>query len=58
VEADHWHRTQDDPGRPYAFTDAETLLGDFFDEVARILTERGVPLDVVKDGTDKERKGS
>lgn len=47
-ETDHWHRTEDDPGRPYRFTDAATLLFDFFAEVERILTERGVPLDVVR----------
>lgn len=46
-EADHWHRTGDDPGRPYAFTDAATLLFDFFAEVERILIARDVPLDVV-----------
>ena len=51
AEADHWHRTEDDPGRPYAFTDAATLIADFFAEVGRILTERGVSIDVVKDGT-------
>ncbi len=26
---DHWHRTETDEGRPYAFKDAETLLVDF-----------------------------
>lgn len=26
---DHWHRTQTDEGRPYAFKDAETLINDF-----------------------------
>lgn len=55
AEADHWHRTKDDPGRPYTFTDAATLVGDFFDEVERILAENGVPLDVVRDGTKDER---
>lgn len=55
VEADHWHRTKDDLGRPYAFTDAATLISDFFGEVERILTERGVPLDAVRDGTSDER---
>src|SRR5687768_4565681 len=24
--SDHWHRTEDDPGRPYVFKDAETLI--------------------------------
>ena len=37
---DHWHRDETDPGRPYDFTDAETLIADFFDEIARILRER------------------
>jgi hypothetical protein len=26
---DHWHRSVDDPGRPYAFTTASQLLDDF-----------------------------
>ena len=55
-EADHWHRTEDDPGRPYPFTDAATLLFDFFGEVERILTEHGVPLNVVR--TDETGKRS
>ena len=42
VAADHWHRTYIDKGRPYDFVDADTLLGDFFREVRRILAERGV----------------
>ena len=45
---DHWHRTETDKGRPYAFEDAETLLDDFFDEVERVLTERGIPFEVVE----------
>jgi hypothetical protein len=28
--SDHWHRTEIDPGRPYRFKDAETLIDDFF----------------------------
>lgn len=47
---DHWHRTESDPGRPYAFKDAEKLIEDFFNEVERVLTERGVSLAVVKTG--------
>ena len=46
--SDHWHRTEDDPGRPYAFKDADTLLQDFFCEVRRVLSERGVSETVVK----------
>jgi len=47
--SDHWHRTTDDVGRAYKFIDVETLLGDFFDEVERRLTELDVPLQVVAD---------
>ena len=46
---DHWHRTAADPGRRYVFKDAETLIEDFFDEVERVLSERGVPFEVVAD---------
>ncbi|MGH6679182.1 MAG: toxin-antitoxin system TumE family protein [Bradyrhizobium sp.] len=49
---DHWHRTENDPGRPYRFNDAETLIDDFFDEVERVLAERGIGMTVV----DVERK--
>ena len=44
---DHWHRTDTDPGRPYQFKSAETLIDDFFDEVERVLDERGVGTTVV-----------
>jgi len=55
AEADHWHRTADDPGTPYSFKDAATLIGDFMDEVERVLRERGVTVIVI--GTsEKERK--
>ncbi len=52
---DHWHRTEKDPGRPYVFKDAETLIDDFFDEVERVLQERGVGLRVTG---EEERKRS
>jgi hypothetical protein len=45
---DHWHRTKDDPGRPYDFKDADTLLEDFFREIRRVLAERGVGEAVIK----------
>jgi hypothetical protein len=44
---DHWHRTEDDPGRPYPFKDAEALIEDFFNEVERVLGERGIGTGVV-----------
>lgn len=43
---DHWHRTEDDPGRPYAFTTAEKLLDDFWCEIKRAMAERGIPNDL------------
>lgn len=36
---DHWHRTQTDPGRKYAFDSPEKLLTDFWQEVDRVLKE-------------------
>lgn len=46
--SDHWHRTETDPGRPYQFKDAETLIDDFFDEVEQLLDERGIDLTVIE----------
>ena len=46
--SDHWHRTENDPGRPYKFRDAATLIDDFFDEAERVLGERGIGMTVVK----------
>jgi hypothetical protein len=51
---DHWHRTDKDAGRPYAFIDAATLIDDFFDEVERALAERGVGLRVTREEQRKE----
>ncbi len=45
--ADHWHRTPGDGGRPYRLTTMETLIDDFFNEVERVLSERGVTATVV-----------
>jgi hypothetical protein len=45
---DHWHRTENDPGRPYAFKDPETLIDDFFNEVEQVLSERGIGTTVIK----------
>lgn len=45
---DHWHRTETDEGRPYEFRDAETLIDDFFDEVERVLKDRGIPFETVE----------
>jgi hypothetical protein len=45
--SDHWHRTENDPGRPYRFKDAETVIDDFFNEVEGVLAERGISMTVV-----------
>jgi hypothetical protein len=37
---DHWHYDETDEGRPYRFVNAENLITDFFDEIARLLKER------------------
>jgi len=43
---DHWHRREDDPGRPYDFTTAAQLLDDFWREVKRAMNERNIPNDL------------
>ncbi len=48
LASDHWHRTEVDAGKPYAFKDADTLLQDFFLEVRRVLNERGISEAVVR----------
>ncbi len=55
IENDHWHRTADDRGRPYPFTTADQLLADFFAEVRRVLSERGIGEDVVA-ASERQRK--
>ena len=45
---DHWHRHETDVGTPYLFESAEKLVDDFFDEVERVLGERGIALDVIE----------
>jgi hypothetical protein len=53
---DHWHRTEKDLGRPYEFKDAETLLDDFFDEVERVLRDRGIGLRVTRTESSRRSK--
>jgi uncharacterized protein DUF6516 len=48
VAVDHWHRTEADPGRPYAFTTVDQLLTDFFAEVRRVCSERDLTDAVVR----------
>lgn len=55
VEHDHWHRTSSDKGRPYTFVDAAQLLKDFYNEVQRVLRERGIELDVIGEGTTDQK---
>jgi hypothetical protein len=46
--SDHWHRTENDPGRPYTLKDAATLLNDFLDQAECVLAERGIGMAVVE----------
>lgn len=55
IEADHWHRSGDDEGTPYAFKSTDALLADFFREVRRVLKERGLSDRVVK--TKQTKRG-
>lgn len=48
-EADHWHRTINDDGRPYTFITVEQLLEDFFTEVEKIREKQGISTEVVDD---------
>lgn len=52
--SDHWHRTENDQGRPYKFISTWKLLDDFFDEVERVLSELGIDYDVVSDSKDEK----
>jgi hypothetical protein len=53
---DHWHRAENDPGRPYVFRNAVTLIDDFFDKVERVLRERGIKTTVVRVEEKGKRK--
>jgi len=56
VKHDHWHRTEDDEGRPYRFTRVDQLLADFEAEVVRVPDARGVSRTVVGESDVTERK--
>ena len=49
AEADHWHRTINDEGRPYIFVSAAQLLDDFFSEVEKICEAQSISTEVVDD---------
>jgi len=46
-EADHWHRTINDEGRPYTFISVEQLIEDFFTEVEKQCESLGISTEVV-----------
>jgi hypothetical protein len=48
---DHWHTTGADKGRPYDFTDAQTLVADFFEACERYLEKQGINLEALGDDT-------
>jgi hypothetical protein len=47
VEADHWHRSINDEGCPYAFVSAGQLLEDFFAEVEKICIAQNIATEIV-----------
>ena len=51
--ADHWHRTSEDPGRPYAFVTVEQLLEDYFTAVEEALKALGVPFVIAEERQDE-----
>jgi len=55
-EHDHWHRSGDDPGRPYVFTTAVEFLTDVFTEVRRVLAEHGVDDSVIGESQIHRRR--
>lgn len=46
VAYDHWHRDENDKGRPYNFKGAVQLLDDFWREVKRVMNEKEIPNDL------------
>lgn len=53
---DHWHRTEDDVGRPYQFTDVDRLLAEFEKAVMCMLCARGVSRVVVGESEIAEKE--
>lgn len=49
AQADHWHRTIIDEGRPYTFISVERLLEDFFTEVEKTCAKQGISTEVIDD---------
>jgi hypothetical protein len=49
---DHWHRDGSDPGRPYPFKDAASLIEDFLNEVKRVLESLRIPVEIVEAGEE------
>jgi hypothetical protein len=58
IEYDHWHRTVDDPGRPYIFVSPVQFLTDFFAEARRVLAERGIDDAVIAESEAKRRSST
>ena len=55
VEHDHWHRTENDAGRPYRFAGVDQLLADFESKVLRVLDSQGVGRFVLSESHVAER---
>jgi len=49
LTTDHWHSALRDAGQLYAYRDAATLIDDFLNEVEKVLKDRGVKFDVIRE---------
>ncbi len=54
VASDHWHRTGEDEGRPYAFVSVEQLLEDYFAAVEQTLKGLDVPFVIMEEQQDEK----
>jgi hypothetical protein len=49
LATDHWHSVLRDEGQRYIYKDAATLIDDFFNEVEKVLRDRGVKFDAIRE---------
>jgi hypothetical protein len=49
VATDHWHSERRESAQIYPYEDAATLIDDFFNEVEKVLKQRGVKFVVIQE---------
>ncbi|MGI4813439.1 MAG: toxin-antitoxin system TumE family protein [Janthinobacterium lividum] len=52
--SDHWHRTSEDEGRPYAFSSVEQLFEDYFSAVEKTLRRLDIPFVMIEERQDEK----